>query len=93
MKKRTMELLVEAALGSDCELEARESYSGRGMYGESTCAVIGDVSSVAFAAAEAGFILGQDADSMKAIEDAQDLSEDMRNLRTDNMGRSSLVIY
>ena len=41
MKKETAELIVENSYGE--YLELRENYSGRGMYGETTTGIVGEM--------------------------------------------------
>ena len=45
MKKRVAELVVAAIISSDGEAEIYEDYSGRGMFGKTTTAVVTDLSS------------------------------------------------
>jgi hypothetical protein len=50
VKKQTMEAIMEAAEYLGLDVNAREDYSGRGMYGKKTCAVSCDCLSYLFQA-------------------------------------------
>jgi len=79
--------LEQAAQGTDNELTVREDYSGRSMFGKTTAAVVLDggltdlIPTIALVAFEAG----------ENGEDFWDMHEDIASLRTDSMGRGTVV--
>ena len=66
----------------------RENYSGRGMYGKETTAIVcSDLMSVMAA-------IACEVEEVDMNEYWQDVElSDIRHLQTDSMGRSSIVIY
>lgn len=54
MKLEDAERIVELALDHGHDMELREDYSGRGMYGKETTAVIGDAYMIYWAAGALG---------------------------------------
>ena len=95
MTKELAEFLVKATEHcGDQEIEIRDNYSGRCMYGKTTHAVVVD--------SETKLLLNviqyikengqcQRADSFEALEFVPDVSG--IRLSVDSMGRSSVVIY
>lgn len=80
-------LLDNAAAVLDIDLDIREDYSGRGMYGVTTVAVVLDrASDLAAIAFEAGRATAHDRD------EAAEAVHDLRNLRQDSMGHG-VVVY
>lgn len=97
MKLETAKALVDTAydMGHTQEdISLREDYSGRGMYGKSTAAVV--VDNIAFLACIA-FELGASLESRggTAIDEIggamENISQDLKNLRSDSMGRGYVV--
>jgi hypothetical protein len=81
MKLETAQALERAAFDVGVEVEARESYSGRGMFGDTTAAVeFAHWRDLLVAVAQAAL----DADD-EAGEDAE-LLEELHRLRFDDMG-------
>jgi hypothetical protein len=75
--------------------ELRESYSGRGMFGKETTAIVcSDLMAVMAAiACETVERLGYDTDTEDEAAELANLLESIRHLQTDSIGRSSIVIY
>lgn len=89
MEKRSMELLVEAGKDLGLEINGREAYSGRGMYGRTTAAVTAENASEVMAAiAQATRGLAQ----LEKDEEIDEFIEDLRGLRADSMGLG-VVLY
>ena len=93
MTPETAAKIAEFA-GDAYPAEIRADYSGRGMYGKTTAAVVFDQ----------GITLGQFASIVgeiaATIVDGSDIYEarvpflrEIENLRTDSMGRDGIVIY
>lgn len=99
MLLETAKLIVASAEDMGYEIELRESYSGRGMYGKTTvgivCDSLGDfVGAVAQAAANLA-----DAETRAMHNDVEsngmstdDFISDVSAISTDSMGRS-MIIY
>lgn len=86
MKGSSAEALVMAARELGIDAEIRENYSGRGMNGETTCAVVLDyLDRLPAIAAHAAM----EIEHME--EDASDLVEDLMQLRHDALGRETIV--
>lgn len=87
MKHELAEILTDE-LGVLIEIELREIYSGRGMYGDTTSGVVVD-SMTDFLSG-----LGDWLDTMHEddFDTAKKLGEAIRNVRTDSMGKS-IIIY
>jgi len=85
MKAKTADALKEAADSMGIELQVRDDYSGRGMYGKTTHAVVGELNTIfqciAFAASD---IVDED--------NLDDFTWEMGKLRRDSMG-FDIVIY
>lgn len=88
MKAELAKAIMSAAEVIGLELEHRAEYSGRGMYGKSTDAVIGDQGDFLQACCYAAGTL--DAESGLGLDE---LCDAVRNLRSDSMGRYSTVWY
>jgi hypothetical protein len=94
MKKETAELLVEAAQDQNINATLRRDYSGRGMFGKTTHAVeLPRLDQLAAVAACAAVDLVRRIDESDAPEGftMRDFVEDLRRLRTDNMGLDYIV--
>lgn len=92
MEKRSMELLVDAGNSLGIDLDGREDYSGRSMYGKSTHAIVADdLAHIIAAAAMAGAGL---ATASGRGEDfgINEFVDDLHGLRMDSMGRR-IVVY
>ncbi len=89
MTERLMNRIVAAARDLECDVEPYPAYSGRGMYGRTTCAVTAastkDFSAAVCAAAfnVAGEIGPRERDEM---------IEEIRGLAEDSLGRG-IVVY
>lgn len=84
MKLDVAEQIVQSAESMGIEAELRDDYSGRGMYGETTVAVV--ISSwTKFAAAVAQAAV----DSIIPGE----VIKEVRKARWDQMGRDDVVVY
>jgi hypothetical protein len=81
MRLSTADALERAAFDCGVEVQARESYSGRGMFGERTAAVTFDRWADLLVAAAAA-ALAADDDS----KENEDLVEELSRLRFDQMG-------
>lgn len=91
MNRATAVAIVEAANEFGAEIFHREGYSGRGMMGEGTDAIVYDSQSdflqaVALAAVNMG-------DSGDGGLNLDDFLVDLGSLRFDSMGRRSSVVY
>jgi hypothetical protein len=75
---------LEEILSYNMGVEIRDDYSGRGMYGEKTYALVVDGSH----SDVINCILNSGVDLEKGLDD-----EETWDLRFDSMGRSSIVIY
>jgi len=91
MRKETVDAIMEA---NDCiglDLDRRDDYSGRGMYGSETAAIVGCSGELMQCIAQAA------ADIVKSNPDddtpLEEFIEDIGKMRTDSMGRSSMVFY
>lgn len=95
MKAEVANLILEAADHNGFEMRLREGYSGRGMFGKTTTGIIYDSQSdLHVCIAAVGVRLGSEeaADPNVDLPVSADMFvEDMRALRFDNMGRSSIV--
>lgn len=99
MKQEHADLIAEAADMIGTEVEAR-SYSGRGMYGQDTAAVVGDVSNIIGCVAQAMADLVEEREACEAngrherldeLVDPEDFVMDMMNLRMDAMGFQAVL--
>jgi hypothetical protein len=88
MTESTMNALVEAGEDMGFTISARDDYSGRCMYGKTTCAVVfdsfGTLAACAAAAAADWTTHGADADVDEFIRD-------LKGLRLDSMGRGHVA--
>ena len=89
METRTAEKIADFAQQNGADVNHHEDYSGRGMYGSTTDGVVGSLSDiVAGAVAYAG-----DLDPGNDFEEIEELVTTFSNMRTDNMGRSDIIVY
>lgn len=87
MKTETAKLITDAAEVMGIEVEVRDDYSGRGMHGEATVALVFEnQTDLLKVTAYAAFEIGRDG------EDADEFIGDL-DFRYDAMGRSSIVVY
>ena len=86
MKLEHAKIIKEAADVLGLEMEVRESYSGRSMYGEKTAGVVGDHSDIWSAAIEAAYRIGAYDGGAN-----YDFIFAMREIRFDNMGRQMIA--
>lgn len=99
MKQEHADLITEAADMIGLEVEGR-SYSGRGMYGEETAAIVGDIGDVMACVAQAVADLVEEREMHSAngnderldeLVDVDDFIADMMKIRTDSMGFSTVL--
>jgi hypothetical protein len=87
MTTETMNALLVAAEALGVKVEARQNYSGRGMFGATTCALVvpnrGILTAVAARAAAELAYAGRD-------DIVNDLIEDLTQLRWDSMGQDAV---
>ena len=90
MKLETAKLIEKAAEVLGVKVKIYEDYSGRGMFGRTTTAIVGDQSDITRATMWAAYELGRDS-----LEDSDpiDAFMDDTNFKWDNMGRSDMVAY
>lgn len=93
MKKEIAEAILEASETIGLNLEMREDYSGRGMYGDKTHAIVGDADEFRQATCYAAVMITQSEDEEDSQVTVDEYIEAMAKIRTDNMGRSDLVWY
>lgn len=96
MEKAIAKHIIAAAEVIGLELELREDYSGRGMYGSETVAICGSDREFRQACCYAAGTIDSQPKNEEDSEDVFDLDqfcEEMASLRTDNMGMSSTVWY
>lgn len=86
MKAETADALREAADSMGLELQVRDDYSGRGMYGKTTHAVVADLNTLFQCIAYA-------ASAVIKEDDIDDFVHEIGRTHRDSMGRSELVIY
>jgi hypothetical protein len=99
MEKAIAKHIIAAAEVIGLDLELRADYSGRGMYGSETVAIVGSDRDFRQAICYAAGTIGDQplpADPGEDPEDVFDLDqfcEEVAGLRTDSVGRSSTVWY
>lgn len=92
MKLQTARLLREVSYEAGVELEIRGSYSGRGMYGKTTTAVVGaNFRELIQLVALAGVRIGESDGDNEELPTADEFVADC-NFSTDNMGHD-IVVY
>jgi hypothetical protein len=95
MKFKSMQAIAAGAknLGFDEEdFSTRDDYSGRGMYGKETCAVIcTELGAFLSVVAAATAMLAEEHGSSSGP--VEEFIEDMRHVSVDSMGRDSLIYY
>lgn len=97
MKQEYAERIAKQIEDNGEEGSSRE-YSGRGMYGDKTYAVVADLSTFIGAAVQVGIDLAEEAEiadeqGKEDAPDPEDFIEEMSKVRWDTMGRSSTVVY
>jgi len=96
MTKELASFLRNAAEHCDVDVEIRDDYSGRGMYGQETHAIVTDsipelmINTIQYI--KESLESKSHAEQINFMVKIPDVS-DIRRLRTDNMGRDSIVIY
>ena len=94
MKRETAELIKAAADEGGREVEVRDGYSGRGMYGKATCSVVGSRTDIQVSVLWAAYNLGvETASDPNDCPDFAEAMEDLEGLRWDQMGRDDEVCY
>lgn len=85
MGRELAEAIIEAIECSGAEAKLRENYSGRGMYGETTCGVVTDESLV--------FVIGSVISAPELFAEDEGFAKfDVGVLRSDSMGLG-IIIY
>ena len=80
--------IVEAGAEAGLDLSLRENYSGRGMFGRTTCGVVGDLGEILQAIVAAAYEAGaEDANS----GGDSDFVRRCGRLSWDSMGRDAIV--
>lgn len=88
MTERTMKAILAVAESRGFEMEGHDNYSGRGMYGQTTCAVsYADEGELLVCVAQAAFRYGGARDSAAFCE----LTRDLEGLRHDQLGRGMIA--
>ena len=89
MKKTTAEMITTSADMLGIDVEVSSDYSGRGMYGATTYSVtLPSLTDLPAICAHAVAIQMREADDPQSgWDDVKEFIADLRNLRTDNMGR------
>lgn len=94
MEQSTVNYFEDAACKISMNIEIREAYSGRGMNGERTQAIVLDsITDLFKLIALAAVLIKEDEDVPHTSYDHESFVEDVGNIRQDNMGRDSLVFY
>ena len=102
MKTKVAKALVEASEENNCEdtcLRLRKTYSGRGMYGRNTAAVVGqsDVYNTAIGLCVENVVIEAtqdgDNDAYDVAEKAKEFISDALDVSRDAMGRDDTVWY
>lgn len=91
MKPHIAELLLTTAIDAGSDLEIRSDYSGRGMYGEATTAVMADnwKHFLLVVAHTVEHLTENDPDDGKTLND---LYDDLEHLKSDSLGLG-LIFY
>ena len=89
MKLASARHLKEAADSLEVDLEVREAYSGRRMYGKEVSGVVCRVTDLVYVVANAVQKLMEN----DSFRDADNLIADLRGLSIDSMGRFDSIIY
>ncbi len=88
MQKTTCELILDRSN----DLTIYHDYSGRAMYGSTTCALTGSFNDFLFAVALVAAELGP-----KPVDENREIHkpffDDIKNVRIDNFGRSDMIFY
>ena len=92
MRKETVDAIMEASEVIGLDLERQDDYSGRGMYGESTWAVVGDFTQFVQCVAQAAAELARERESCNDAP-LEEFIMDLGEIHSDSMGRSSQVWY
>lgn len=92
MKIEIAKSIVEAAEDMGEELELRESYSGRGMYGKETAGIVFDSIGVLMAAvARTGYNLCEIDSSDGSSESPYELEQELIHTHMDSMGLGTII--
>ena len=94
MKLENAEHIVEMGVSDGLDVELHEDYNGRGMHGDTTAGVVCN-NHGEFAAMVARSVceIVQSNNNGKSDLLVDDLITDLMRLRTDHMGRSSIILY
>jgi hypothetical protein len=102
MSPQLAQFIIQACENADTFFEDEESmptiqegYSGRGMFGKKTTAIVckSIMSVMAAVACEIVERLGYSNDTDDEAVDLHEMLEDIRHFQMDSMGRDSVVIY
>lgn len=85
MNKEVAKAIVSAAQEGFFDIELIKDYSGRGMYGKTTCGVVMSYDGWKSTVAEATSKLSGDA--------RENFINELKNIRTDNMGKFQYIYY
>jgi hypothetical protein len=92
MRERTAKAFMEAAEEMSLAADLQPRYSGRGMYGKETCAIVCGPHVFLLLVAVASARV-HESESPSNDNEWDDLVEEIGNLRQDSMGRSDIVVY
>jgi hypothetical protein len=90
MKLEVAQKIVEAADMIGLDVQIREGYSGRGMFGKSTTGLVGSKTDIVRSIAKAAFEIG--AYSLDPGADFEEFYDEL-DLTWDNMGKDHLITY
>ena len=93
MEKAIAKHIIAAAEVIGLDLELREDYSGRGMYGDETPAIVGGEREFRQACCYAAGTIDSQPEDPEGGFDLDQFCEEVAGLRTDSVGRSSTVWY
>jgi len=93
MKLEHAQAIENAAESIGLDVELYEGYSGRGMYGEKTTGVVGDLKDIICAIAHAANQMGYDRGYLGEEYDDESFLDGIKHIRFDSMGRSSDIVY
>lgn len=88
MTQEQMQFIQEACDFCEIECESRTGYSGRGMYGKETCAVV-----VSSALDVLSAVVGYLRDSPQGRTLIRSEIPQLDDLHQDSMGRDSIILY
>ena len=93
MKLEIAKLIEQAASDMCLDVGLREGYSGRGMYGEETAALVGSRQDIIAAIASAAVDIGGTQTCHLVPVDGVDFVAGIQQLKWDSMGKTDVVAY